>query len=275
MVLSQNDFLVKTFNSVNTMGLTEGAAVAHTQLSGQLIDEGTYCRGFIDDTVNRLNNQKIFYGIKNTIDSGLWTNNLLTYAFSLRAWVRISESPYFGASSISSDLGADSAAIGLFIGFRDYETVSIGSTTPQPKYMLYISREFARNDGLRLRLIKTEKDMSETIYGVRNFGTRTGVTAVQDLATLTSNWQKIRLDIIPTINYWTLRAYTGTGATGSETWTIRHDENIYPGTNADPLVNPSMGFFYQYSRATGMSGDWVGYNCYIDRFVALGEDLTV
>lgn len=271
MALAQDQFLIKNLNTVNLFGGSDGSAVVHSSLpTTQLSGEGTYCRGFVDDTTNRLNVNEIYYAIKSSVDGGAWVNNLQSYAFSLRAWVRILPSDTFTGSS------NDGVAVGLFIGFPDYETVTLANGTPGPRYSICINRPTKTGIGsginsLRLCVQNNNYSLSTSApFFLDTFGTYSYQETLSS-SSITA-WYRIRLDVIPTEDSWRVRAYRGTGSTGSETWSILNDEVIIPGTGANPVSNPSMGFFYQYGR-TGTTAP-ATFNAYIDRFTALGEDLT-
>ena len=85
-------------------------------------------------------------------------------------------------------------------------------------------------------------------------------------------WVKVRMDVIPVGGAQDIiRIYTGVGATGSETWTMEHEENVLS----------SSPHYVPWAQAGGGTVGWCvqSYNqsptkaAYIDRFQVFMEDV--
>ena len=238
--MAQADFDFVTGGLGGSMGGgPDGAAMVHAALSSPLTGEGVYCRRFspINSTLYSVN-----ASIKASVAGGLFDAIPVTKSISLRAWLR-SENYLTGTAigivaKMHPDANANARenAVGYTLGFGSWS-------------------DTLNNNSLKLHMRSTNS-VYKNVY----------------LKTLSTNtWYKVRLDVIPTgSSFDTINVYTGTGATGSEIWTLEHTEIVL---NSAPHYVPwaqsgggKVGWNY---RSEGSSAGSV----YIDRFEAYLEDV--
>lgn len=216
-------------------GGADGSARLHLSLAGPLIGEGAYCREYDFGASG-----KVLANIDPAVAGGLFDQIPVTKAISLRAYVRIT-----------------GTLMGCYIGAKTGVMGAAGSQSPSG-YFLGIGREdeHALNSNLNL----TMRDDSAL-----------NPAAVSSIATLGLNsWFKIRMDVIPIGPAEDrIDVYTGTGPTGSEVWTLEHQE---PVLNSDPHYVPwgsatsgRVGFWMNNGATTQLS--------YIDRWQCFLEDV--
>jgi hypothetical protein len=155
-----------------------------------LAGEGLYAREFSWST----NSGSTLATITASVQDGLFDEITDGYAYSVRAWAR------YGTSNPSS------VGIGIKVG-----TVVAGST----------------GSGYWLIVGQTNDISSNNLALVLKDETGANVTTIEDIVTVSAEtWTKIRMDVTPLPNQDTIEVYTGTGATGSETWTLEHTEDV-------------------------------------------------
>lgn len=270
MPLAQSDFVIRTCHggSASTyddwLGGGDGSAIIHSDLSSPLVGEGLYARSFTNATPTGLDYAGSYFGVASTIDSGLWVNNFINYAYSIRAWVRIeTEYDYTVGNNTTNEMN-----IGVFAGYPSLASGLLTTSETGPRFALYLRQEpdtSTSSTGAQVKLC-----FADRTFGPLDLNSP-DVTVLNNLATKT--WYRIRLDVIPTPDYFTVRIYTGTGTTGSETWTLQYNSNIAPGTATSPITSPSLGFFAA-QRVSTSSGAADTISGLIDRVTFLGEDLT-
>lgn len=268
MVLSQSQFLIKGLQTTNLLGGGDGTAINHIDLSPSLSNEGTYCRGFEWSPQSAA--PVSYLAISNSVDSSAWVNNFVNYAFSLRAWVRLDSDYVQGTNNTAT------TELGLFMGFSNFETTTLAASTLRPRFQLCLRQRDSSTGASQ----GTAGGSSTPYLALRHQVPVSGEDITED-ATINevalqninfATWYRIRLDVIPTSDYFTVRAYTGIGNSGSETWTSLATINSGPGTQAGAIPSPSLGFYYACTGAWTSSDKLVKGR--IDRLSALGEDLT-
>lgn len=233
----QTDFDI-SFNGAITGG-GDGQAVLHSGLANPLTGEGVYCRLFRH--TSGFNNHLLAYNA--AFDSGNFVGIPDTKIISLRAWVRVQDGSASGAIGLIANTGAhtnnDNPTDGYMLSLGDWD----GSSENQP-LRLYL-QTFASNT-----VVKTQ---------------------TLDISAVNDTWYKIRLDVIPIAGVSdTLRAFTGTGATGSEVW-------VQQGTDTTVLTIDSDFAGWGGSRACGLrTRSQTGpppYDAYVDRLQCLLTDV--
>jgi hypothetical protein len=238
--MAQADF---DFASNGTGSLTSGdgygSARLHSALTNELTGEGSYCREYsIVDT----NNVAQVATIKSSVNSGEFVEIPATKAVSVRAWLR------------HDDVSVGSFGIG--IGCKLHSGAPPTGLSAPRGYSVMIGDTAQTGASSNLRVLIDNSGTTDI--------TNTGYTVTDD------TWFKIRMDVIPVgTSQDIIEIYTGTGATGSETWTLRNTQNVL---NSDAWYIP-------WAQSThGRVGWWTvsdtaTHDLHIDRFQVFLEDV--
>ena len=235
------------------LGGADANARTHASLTNPLAGEGTYCREFTYDTGSDQNR----YAVKAAYDGGSLVEIPDTKAVSVRAWVRLNtnniNSNCVGVG-VKMDLSQSFGAPGL--GLTSYNQPPYG-------YLLHIGNINTSNNGYdSINLYLYNRKVGASVG--QKFVKMTTDANVSTIPTISvDTWYKIRMDVVPVGPVEDrIDVYTGTGATGSETWTLHHQETV---VNSDAHYIPwgevgggEVGFF-------GLCGNNT-YAAYLDRF---------
>lgn len=244
------DLDIFNVNSIGSLvGDPDANAKLHSSLSSPLTGEGSYCREF---NLSSGTNARFMATVKTTYDGGSLVEIPDTKAISVRAWVR------------GSNIGASNN--GVFIGAKmDPVNSFAGSANDAPYgYFLGIgdSNLSGTGDFLKLALYR------------RRTGDNSGNTSINITPTaglfVDNEWYKIRMDVVPIGPVEDrIDVYTGTGATGSETWTLEHQQTA---VNTDPYYIP---WAQSGAGRVGFVGHCNGTTIshYIDRFQVFLTDV--
>ena len=257
MSYSDFDNSIVSAGSVTYSGGADGVARLHTALSSPLTGEGDYCREF------RSNTTTVVFGADGQI-RGLWTvkptydgGSLFeidnTKAISVRAWVR--------AANNVTDMIA--CGVGARIDLTDTNALQYAQGKG---YFFHIGRYNSQGGTANVLRFTYGKNESATVVTSDNFN----VSPLAAGTVVADTWYKLKMDVIPLLSTQdTVRLYTGTGATGSETWTLHHEQAIL---SSDPdYIAPG-------ASGEGRVGFCIGVrdttnSVWIDRFQALVTDV--
>ena len=219
-------------------GSISGSALMHNTLTNPLSGEGAYCREFNLPIANG-------YGAmsarcNSSVAGGVLVGVPNNKTISLRAWVR---SVTYNSIALSCKSILAVTNSGDMAGLPGYHLVfgGYGGTPGTVNLVLACTTMGAGYSADRL-------------FEISTFATNT--------------WIKLRMDV-EAINDDNLgdriKVYTGTGATGSEIWTLLSTQDILPGNNTGYI-----SWNHETYKLNGFSVTNIGYNTslYIDRFQA-------
>ena len=240
MTATDFEFLQDGTGVIN--GGPSGSALLHSGLTSPLAGEGSYCREF---SLTSGTNTKTTISLSSSADGGAYYEIPNTKSISLRAWVR--------ATSVFSS----NCAIGITAKLEPNATDTTNRTTSVPRgYSLVLGDTADLGPLAFLRLFCDSK-----------FGTISIDTT--PIAVSQNAWIKIRMDVIPDGTQDIIKIYSGTGATGSEVWTLEYTKVVF---NTDNFYIPwgetgagQVGFFTVLPNTS--------YDTYIDRFQVFLEDV--
>ena len=248
--MAQTDWDFFSSNGTEWLGGIDGTPLLHTALSSPLTTEGTYCRRWF---CNYAFGSDVLARIKAATYPDL-VGVPSTKAISVRCRVRQelgtggAADKYNGSFALSVKAASASVApsSGVKVG-KGYHAIVDGFDT-------------ASAPTLRLRCFGTV-DAGETLaLDVTGLGSLAGGV-----------WSHLRMDVIPTSTIQdTIRLYTGTGDTGSETWTLVHTETILNSSDHyiawDHATYKHTGFGIQCGAGVSRGADVM-----IDRYQAFLE----
>ena len=231
--MAQSDFAF--VGSAALVGGVEGTGALHSLLASPLTTEGTYCRSFVNSTSGIV---AAAARVKAASFAGALVGVPNTKSISVRAWLRAVDGGTVGVSCKASTAAPGLSTTGCATGFG-------------PGYHL-VRCQLGDNglNGLYCACVGTAGNTSDTIIG-----------------TVGSVWTKVRMDVIP-INGNEgdkIMIYTGTGATGSETWTLLLTRTVLSGQAGYIAWNHATNKHTGFGYVSGGSAEFA----YIDRFQAL------
>lgn len=227
--MAQSDFdFNATFDTGAIVGGNDGYAVTNASLASPLTGEGTYCREFANSTTGDI-------AMVATLNDPQFQEISDGYSISVRAWIR--------------STGITTASYAVGIGAKIHGGGPDVDTNAPNGYCVLIGDTNQTAAAAFLRFV---------------IDTGSTVTATDtSFAVSTDTWYKVRLDVIPVGTAEDIvRVYTGTGTTGSETWTLQYSRIIL---NSDPdyipwndTGNGRVGFFTVHNSNA--------HTHYVDRF---------
>lgn len=254
--MAYSDLNIATATGGNLLGGADGNARTHASLTNPLTGEGSYCREFVRDVGADQN--------RCTVDAAYDGGSLVeipdTKAISVRAWVRLSSS---ATNSLCSGVGAK----------MDLSETLTGSYNQAPYgYMVHIGSfsSGAPSGGFNTINLTMYNRKTGASVGDRYVNLSTGAS-ISNIPTISADtWYKIRMDVVPVGPVEDrIDVYTGTGATGSETWTLHHEETVLNSSNYyipwGEVGGGEVGFF-------GLSG-LSSQSSFIDRFQVFLTDV--
>jgi hypothetical protein len=251
------DFDNSIVSPVTYAGGADGVARLHTALSSPLTGEGNYCREFRSNTTTGVfgpeGRIRGLWTVKSTFDGGSLFEIDNTKAISVRAWVRV-------ANNVTE---MNACGVGARIDLADT------SATPYVQgkgYFFHIGSYNSQGGTTNVLRFTYGKNTAAAVVTSDNFN----VSPLAVGTVVANTWYKLRMDVIPLLSTQdTVRLYTGTGATGSETWTLHHEQVIL---SSDPdYIAPG-------APGEGRVGFCIGVRdttnpVWIDRFQAFVTDV--
>lgn len=235
--MAQADFDFANIGSSGHVGGAQGSALLHASLGSPLAGEGDYGREYfrVSGQTNSLAT------LKTSVSGGIFYEIDETKAISLRAWIRI------------TDVDDSSDSIGL-VARADPTDLTLDDR-PAKGYHVFVGDHTVGGATTTLRLFMRGDGGGQVVVN-------TGYTVANN------TWYKVRMDVIPvSTSNDIIKIYTGTGATGSETWTLRHTEYV---------SKTQTHFVAAGATGAGKVGYWAmggTERAYIDRFQVFLEDV--
>lgn len=220
-------------------GDSTGNATTHVSLGSPLVGEGTYCREF--SLSSGVSTKTVIY-LTAAADGYDYYEIPNTKSISVRAWLR--------ADTVFSS----NSAIGLTVKL---DTAVPDTSTRVPHgYSLVLGDTGDGGPSANLRLVLDAKVSAATLFD-------TGFTVSAN------TWTKVRMDVIPDGSQDLINIYSGTGSTGSETWTLEY---------AKVLLSTDYHYIPWGESSAGQVGFFAVcpntvYATYIDRFQVFLEDI--
>lgn len=207
--MAESDFeFFQSGDYTDPTGGVSGSSILHAELANPLANEGQYGRTY--SRPNAPSVSQTIAGYRNSVDNGAWITSDSSFAYSVRAWVRIDD----GANLAHAE---NDMAIGVALKAG----VSSGFSSQLRGYWLALGSVRDRGGNGQ----PTELAMYTMAPGA--IGTENAKRVVVATGLATGQWHRIRLDLIPAGDSTdVLRAYTGVGERGSETWTLHQEETI-------------------------------------------------
>jgi len=253
MAQADFNFLTNTTGYTAPNGGSDGTTILHSSLANPLTGYGTYGRQY---TYGGNPASTIVGAIAASVDGGVWVGTPNTHALSLRLSVRLD------GTDLPTGSG-EGRCVGVAAKTGRMGTGSV-PRTPSGYYLIHgrMYHGFAEQSNLdSLTLIMIDENC--------NFSGKKEVRIIDNMGA--NLWHRIRLDVIPVGSSQDIvKCYTGTGAIGSEVWTLQYEETIVNSAAwycnwSDPTSN-RVGFLSHCSGSTQANDQ-----AYIDGFVAMRE----
>ena len=255
MAQADFDFVNSTVGYVAPSGGTDGTTITHSSLASPLTGNGLYGRQYVYGTST---SATIIGVLAASVDSGAWVGTPNTHAVSVRATVRLD-----GADLAESGSAGRCMGVGVKIG-------NVGANGSYPMgpsgYVLIVGRIYvgAGNEtttGTSLALVLSSESS--------DIGNREEVIITASMGA--DEWHRVRMDVIPVgTSQDIIKVYTGTGAVGSEVWTLEHTETVL--STDQHYCDWGHGSSNRIGYINHCHGSsQVNDEAYIDAFVAMRE----
>lgn len=236
--MAQSDFDIYS-GTVSFTGGPEGTSALHSLFSSPLTTEGTYCRAFTAAST-AAGRAAASFRVKSSFASGTLVGIPNTKALSIRAYLRLP-----------------------FISGQGYNGVAITCKGLIGNSSVPTGNDFSTTKGYHLSLQCPNNSPANQLN--LHYADGTGIVLISGLAT--DSWHKVRMDVIP-INGNEgdkIMIYTGTGATGSETWTLISSQTVLATTSKYISWNDASAKHTGFAINHGATNQ----QAYIDRFQVL------